>query len=264
MRSQRPCSDWQCSVTGSRLRTSAIRPPRRRHGSTLDRSTQRCPVRPRRQLAAARPGRARLLATATTRRSTCAWTSARPWTASDIVNGYDEVTLARVLRQHGDERFARRIARAIVAARPIETTTRLAEVVVGAIPAAARRTGGHPAKRTFQAMRIELNRSSTCCRWRSTGHRAHRRRRSHRRAVVPLGRGPDRQGAHAPGGHRRLRCPPELPCVCDAVQIVRIVRSVPAHADSRRAVGQPPRRSARLRVVERIEPVSRNDSMGRS
>jgi 16S rRNA (cytosine1402-N4)-methyltransferase len=78
-------------------------------------------------------------------------------TAADVVNGYAELELARVLRDHGDERFAGRIAKAIVAARPIHTTTELADVVREAIPAAARRTGGHPAKRTFQAIRIEVN-----------------------------------------------------------------------------------------------------------
>ena len=77
--------------------------------------------------------------------------------ASDIVNDTDEVELARILRAFGDERYARRIAAAIVAARPLATTTQLAEVVRGAIPAPARRTGGHPAKRTFQAIRIAVN-----------------------------------------------------------------------------------------------------------
>ena len=81
----------------------------------------------------------------------------QPWSATDVVNGYDEVELARVIRRYGDERFANRIARAIVAARPIETTAELAGIVSAAIPAAARRTGGHPAKRTFQAIRIEVN-----------------------------------------------------------------------------------------------------------
>jgi 16S rRNA (cytosine1402-N4)-methyltransferase len=78
-------------------------------------------------------------------------------TADDVVNGYDEAHLAAVLRDGADERFAGRIARAIVAARPLATTTELAEVVRNAIPAAARRKGGHPAKRTFQAIRIEVN-----------------------------------------------------------------------------------------------------------
>ena len=77
--------------------------------------------------------------------------------AWNVVNEYDVDTLAEILRRNADERFAKRIANAIVKARPITTTTRLAEVVVAAIPAATRRTGGHPAKRTFQALRIEVN-----------------------------------------------------------------------------------------------------------
>jgi 16S rRNA (cytosine1402-N4)-methyltransferase len=78
-------------------------------------------------------------------------------TAADIVNGTSEQELAGILRAFGDERYARRIARAIVAARPVETTVQLAELVRDAIPAPARRTGGHPAKRTFQAIRIAVN-----------------------------------------------------------------------------------------------------------
>jgi 16S rRNA (cytosine1402-N4)-methyltransferase len=78
-------------------------------------------------------------------------------TAADIVNGTGEQELAGILRAFGDERFARRIARAIVAARPVATTAELAELVRDAIPAPARRTGGHPAKRTFQAIRIAVN-----------------------------------------------------------------------------------------------------------
>lgn len=77
--------------------------------------------------------------------------------AADVVNDTDEQELAGLLRAFGDERYARRIARAIVAARPVRTTTELAELVRDAIPAPARRTGGHPAKRTFQAIRIAVN-----------------------------------------------------------------------------------------------------------
>jgi 16S rRNA (cytosine1402-N4)-methyltransferase len=81
-------------------------------------------------------------------------------TAADVVNTYSGRDLARVLRLYGDERFAGRISDSIVrerARRPLTSTARLAELVRGAIPAAARRTGGHPAKRTFQALRIEVN-----------------------------------------------------------------------------------------------------------
>lgn len=77
--------------------------------------------------------------------------------AADVVNSYEVSELANLIARNADERFARRIARAIVSARPINRTTHLAEVIVSAIPAPARRTGGHPAKRTFQAIRIEVN-----------------------------------------------------------------------------------------------------------
>ncbi|MFQ5556932.1 MAG: 16S rRNA (cytosine(1402)-N(4))-methyltransferase RsmH [Acidimicrobiales bacterium] len=77
--------------------------------------------------------------------------------ATDIVNGLDERDLVDLLRRNADEPHARRIARAIVAARPLHTTTELAEVVRDAVPAPARRHGGHPARRTFQAIRIEVN-----------------------------------------------------------------------------------------------------------
>jgi 16S rRNA (cytosine1402-N4)-methyltransferase len=78
-------------------------------------------------------------------------------TAADVVNTYPVAELARVLREYGEERFAARIAAAIARERPLTSTARLAELVRTSIPAPARRTGGHPAKRTFQALRIEVN-----------------------------------------------------------------------------------------------------------
>lgn len=176
------------------------------------------------------------------------------WSATDVVNGYDEAELARVIQQHGDERFARRIARAIVEARPIESTTQLAAVVTAAIPAAARRTGGHPAKRTFQAIRIEVNAELDVL-----GDALD----DAMDALVPGGRiavlsyhsGEDRivkdRLREATGA---CECPVDLPCVCGAVQTVRVVRGVPKRpgaderAENRRAS------SARFRVAERIEP----------
>ncbi|HEY3926342.1 MAG TPA: 16S rRNA (cytosine(1402)-N(4))-methyltransferase RsmH [Acidothermaceae bacterium] len=81
-------------------------------------------------------------------------------TAADVVNTYTAAEIARVLRVYGEERFALRIANAIVQERsrqPLVSASRLAELVRDSIPAATRRTGGHPAKRTFQALRIEVN-----------------------------------------------------------------------------------------------------------
>lgn len=81
-------------------------------------------------------------------------------TARDIINDYSEMDLYRVIRDYGEDRFAKNIAKHIVRARsskPIETTFQLNEIIKAAIPAKVRATGGHPSKRTFQALRIELN-----------------------------------------------------------------------------------------------------------
>ncbi|ACU39587.1 16S rRNA (cytosine(1402)-N(4))-methyltransferase RsmH [Actinosynnema pretiosum subsp. pretiosum] len=82
-------------------------------------------------------------------------------TAADVLNTYPAAELARVLRDYGEERFARKIAAAVVRERakePFTTSGRLVELLYASVPAATRRTGGHPAKRTFQALRIEVNR----------------------------------------------------------------------------------------------------------
>ena len=83
-----------------------------------------------------------------------------PQTAADIVNNYSEMELYRIIRDYGEDRFAKNIAKHIVRQRqekPYETTGELIETIKAAIPAKIRATGGHPAKRTFQAIRIELN-----------------------------------------------------------------------------------------------------------
>lgn len=81
-------------------------------------------------------------------------------TAAEVLNGYPQERLERILREYGEERFAGRIARAVVAERaraPFTTSGRLVDLVRAVVPAASQRTGGHPAKRTFQALRIEVN-----------------------------------------------------------------------------------------------------------
>ncbi len=79
-------------------------------------------------------------------------------TAAEVVNTYTEAELATVISELGEERFARRVAAEIVRRRPLETTGELADAIKTAIPAATRRKGGHPARRTFQAIRMEVNR----------------------------------------------------------------------------------------------------------
>ncbi|WP_345496921.1 16S rRNA (cytosine(1402)-N(4))-methyltransferase RsmH [Nocardia callitridis] len=78
-------------------------------------------------------------------------------TAADVLNTYSHGELARVLKTYGEERFAGRIASEVLRRRPLHTSAELVELLYAAIPAATRRTGGHPAKRTFQALRVEVN-----------------------------------------------------------------------------------------------------------
>jgi 16S rRNA (cytosine1402-N4)-methyltransferase len=84
--------------------------------------------------------------------------SAQALTAADVVNGYSETDLAALIARNGEERYARRIAARVVARRPLHTAGDLVDAVKEAIPAPARRRGGHPARRTFQAIRMEVNR----------------------------------------------------------------------------------------------------------
>jgi 16S rRNA (cytosine1402-N4)-methyltransferase len=174
------------------------------------------------------------------------------WSAADVVNSYDERELARIINRYGDERFAVRIARAIVAARPIETTTALAAVVVGAIPAAARRTGGHPAKRTFQAIRIEVNGELDAI-GEAIDQAIEATVVGGRVAVLSYHSGEHRiVKDHFRAAIERCQCPPELPCVCGAVQTVRLVRGVLRRPDADEIAANRRASAAQLRVVERI------------
>lgn len=181
------------------------------------------------------------------------------WSADDVVNGYSESDLARIIKRYGDERFASRIARAICAARPIQTTTELAAVVTSAIPAAARRTGGHPAKRTFQAIRIEVN-DELGVLPEALDQAVRATRPGGRIAVLSYHSGEDRivkdRFAVAAGA---CDCPDDLPCVCGAIQTVRIVRGVPKRASDAERQRNRRAASARLRVVERVEPIRKSD-----
>ena len=173
-------------------------------------------------------------------------------TAADVVNQASEIEIAQILREYSDEKFAGRIARAIVSARPIHTTSELADIVASAIPAPARRRGGHPAKRTFQALRISLNKEleilpnaiDSAVRRTSSGGRV---------AVLSYHSGEDRIikarfKQHATGG---CECPSQLPCGCGAQRTVRLVRvaSKPSAVEQEK---NPRSTSARLRVAEAI------------
>jgi 16S rRNA (cytosine1402-N4)-methyltransferase len=178
-------------------------------------------------------------------------------TAADIVNTYGEAELARLFAENGERRFARRIARAIVAARPMRTTDDLVDVVRGAIPHAARRTGGHPAKRVFQAIRIEVN-SELAILPAAVDDAID--------AVVPGGRvvvlayhsGEDRivkeRFVHASTGG--CTCPPGLPCICGATPTVRLLTRGARKPSAAEVAANPRAESARLRAVEKLAPIT--------
>lgn len=174
-------------------------------------------------------------------------------TAADIVNETPEADLARLFAENGEGRFARRIAQRIVAARPITTTAQLATVVRDAIPAATRRTGGHPAKRVFQAVRIAVNDElailpgtlDTAVDLLAPGGRC---------VVLSYHSGEDRIvkdrfRAAATGG---CTCPPRLPCVCGAQPRVRLLTRGARTPSAAEVAANPRAGSARLRAVERL------------
>lgn len=177
--------------------------------------------------------------------------------AYDVVNGYEEREIARILRDFGEERFAGRIARAICERRkerPVCTTFELSDIVKEAIPAAARREGPHPAKRTFQAIRIEVNHElsilddtvSDIAELLNPGGRC---------AVITFHSLEDRiiKSAYA-----RLAtgctCPPDFPvCVCGKKPIFRVITKKPIVPSEQELAENPRSRSAKLRVAERTD-----------
>ncbi|MDQ6798076.1 MAG: 16S rRNA (cytosine(1402)-N(4))-methyltransferase RsmH [Actinomycetota bacterium] len=176
----------------------------------------------------------------------------QPTTADDVVNGYGESRLAAILADLGDERYARRVARAVVAARPVATTGELAEVIRSAIPAPARRRGGDPARRSFQAIRIEVNEELVHLGG-AIDDAVDLLAPAGRAVVLAYHSGEDRiVKAHltraATGG---CTCPPRLPCVCGARPAVRHLRRGtrpgPGEITANRRS-----ESARLRAVEKL------------
>lgn len=178
-------------------------------------------------------------------------------TAAEVVNTYNEADLTRILRVYGDERHAARIARRIVERRakaPIETTLQLVDVIKEAIPAAARRTGGHPARRTFQALRIEVNHEldvldrglRAAVRWANPGGRI---------CVISYHSLEDRIVKHVFSElSQGCTCPPDLPvCVCGHVPIVEVRTRRPLVASDEEVATNPRSRSALMRVAVRLD-----------
>ncbi len=179
-------------------------------------------------------------------------------TAADVVNGYSEDDLARILGEYGEERFARRVARAVVAARPVRTTRELADIVRDAIPAATRRRGGHPARRTFQAVRMEVNRELPNLA-EGLDESVHVIGPSGRVLVLAYHSLEDRMvkrtfttwaGEGLPQGPAKLPAPPPA-----RRPLVRLLTRRPLRPRADEVAANPRSESARLRAVERLSDV---------
>lgn len=181
----------------------------------------------------------------------------QPLTAHTIVNTWEESEIAHILRMYGEERFARQIARRIGEARrkaPIETTGELVELIKAAIPAPARRTGPHPAKRSFQALRIAVNDELGAFRD-ALAETIEVLKPGGRAAVITFHSLEDRIcktmfAAEA----ATCKCPPDFPlCVCDAGKgRLRLVSRKPIVPSEAELNDNPRARSAKLRIAEKI------------
>ena len=182
-----------------------------------------------------------------------------PVSACDVVNGYSEDELFRIISDYGEEKFASRIARNIVAERQIkkiETTSELAELIKRSIPAAARhKEAQHPAKRTFQAIRIEVN-SELSAIAPSIEAAIDRMNPGGRAAVITFHSGEDRIVKQT---FSRLAnpctCPKNFPvCVCGKKPKVKLIGRKPILPSDSELENNPRSRSAKLRVAEKIAP----------
>ena len=177
-------------------------------------------------------------------------------TAAEIINTYTAADLTRIIRTYSDEKWASRIAEFIVRERekaPITQTEQLVDIIKAAIPASARRAGGHPAKRTFQALRIEVSGEldvlrrglDAAIRWLNPGGRV---------AVISYHSLEDRIVKHVfQERSRGCTCPPELPvCMCGNVPTLKVLTRKPLVATTEEVEGNPRARSAKIRVAERL------------
>jgi 16S rRNA (cytosine1402-N4)-methyltransferase len=180
----------------------------------------------------------------------------RGQTAADVVNTYSVPELSRVLREYGEERFARRIAQAIVrerSAAPLTSSVRLADLVRDAVPAATRRTGGHPAKRTFQALRIEVNDELGALE-RALPAAVTALRLRGRLVVLAYQSLEDRIVKRTLAAGSTSSAPPDLPIVPESAMPELALLTRGAEQASENEISDNPRAaSVRLRAVERIK-----------
>lgn len=181
-------------------------------------------------------------------------------TAAEIINHYNAADLTRIIRMYSDEKWASRIAEFVVRAReeaPITESEQLVEIIKAAIPASARRAGGHPAKRTFQALRIEVNSEldvlrsglEAAIRWLAPGGRI---------AVISYHSLEDRIVKDVFKSYTQTcTCPPGLPvCVCGNKPILKLVTRKPVVPTAAEVEKNARSRSAKLRVAERLDEMA--------
>ncbi|MEG0356372.1 MAG: 16S rRNA (cytosine(1402)-N(4))-methyltransferase RsmH [Christensenellaceae bacterium] len=177
-------------------------------------------------------------------------------TAKQIVNEYSQKELTRIIKEYGEENWAARIAQFIVEERQkkeIETTVELTQIIKNAIPASARREGPHPAKRTFQAIRIEVNGELAGLKQAMYDY-AQALKSGGRLAVITFHSLEDRIVKQA---FKKLfspcECPKEFPiCVCGKVRTIEIITRKPIIASKQELESNPRARSAKLRVIEKL------------
>ena len=176
-------------------------------------------------------------------------------TARDIVNGYSEMELFRVIRDYGEDKFAKNIAKHIVAARqqsPIETTGQLNEIIKAAIPAKMRAEGGHPSKRTYQAIRIECNKELEVLRD-SLEELIGLLNPGGRLCIITFHSLEDRIVKSAfKKAENPCTCPPSFPvCVCGKVSQGKVITNKPILPGEEELERNSRAKSAKLRIFER-------------
>ena len=176
-------------------------------------------------------------------------------TARDVVNTYSEMELYRIIRDYGEDRFAKNIAKHIVQARldkPIETTGQLNEIIRAAIPARVRASGGHPSKRTYQAIRIELNRELEVLA-NSLDDMIDLLHPGGRICIITFHSLEDRiVKSSFKKNENPCTCPSDFPvCVCGAVSRGKVITRKPVLPGEQEMETNPRSKSAKLRVFER-------------